>query len=75
MSEIIWQLPVRQSNRTDHDWVHPRAKYHAFLEGESLCGKFRQDTNYFETTIDASELLKNKTVACKRCLQKQAIAH
>lgn len=26
-----WMLPVKQSNITDHDWIHPKAKYHCFF--------------------------------------------
>ena len=66
---VIWQLPVIQSNLTDHDWLHPKAKYHAFINDISACGKFSQDTNCFETTIDANILLQRKELACKKCMK------
>lgn len=70
MTNVIWQLPVKQSNVTNHDWVHPKSKYHAFASDKSLCGKYSQATEFFETTIESSELMINKENACKECLKK-----
>lgn len=70
MSEIIWQLPVNQSNKTDHDWVHPKAKYHAYVNNNSLCGKYGQNTNYFETTGDIKEIMSKPQIACNTCFKK-----
>lgn len=70
MGNIIWQLPVIQSNLTDHDWIHPNAKYHAYIENNSVCGNYGQSTDFFETSIDEDELMKNKDLACKGCLKK-----
>lgn len=70
MQTVVWQLPVIQSNKTDHDWVHPKAKYHAFLDNNSLCERYGQTTNYFETSIDQEEIFKNPNLACKKCLRK-----
>ncbi|MFL1672514.1 hypothetical protein [Paenibacillus dendritiformis] len=68
---IIWQLPVKQSSLTDTDWIHPKAKYHAFENYNSLCGKYRQVTDYFETGIDEAELMKDKLhYACQKCLKE-----
>ena len=54
MSVYKWQLPVKQSNLTDLDWIHPKAKYHCFdKDGFSLCGKFYQDIYYFETDLES----------------------
>jgi len=47
MVSVVWQLPVNQSNKTDHEWIHPKAKYHAYVNNNSLCGKFGQNTNFF----------------------------
>ena len=53
MSVYKWQLPVKQSNLTNTDWIHPKAKYHCFdKDGFSLCGKFYQDIYYFETDLE-----------------------
>lgn len=70
MDNVIWQLPVIQSNLTDHAWIHPKAKYHAYVDGKSLCGNYGQSTSYFDNSIDESDLMKNKVLACKKCLKK-----
>lgn len=70
MANVVWQLPVKQSNTTNHDWVHPKAKYHAFVNDNSLCGKYSQSTSFFETTIELFELRINEELACKKCLKK-----
>lgn len=70
MDNIVWQLPVKQSNLTCTDWIHPKAKYHAYINDVSLCGKYSQCTSFFETTIEASKLMVNKEMACKSCLKK-----
>ena len=67
-SLVIWQLPVKQSNLTSVDWVHPKAKYHAFVNDRSLCGKYGQSTGFFETTIEPSNLTEE--LACKKCFKK-----
>ncbi|WP_238189870.1 hypothetical protein [Paenibacillus sp. L3-i20] len=67
----VWQLPVKQSNLTNHDWIHPRANYHAFLNNSSLCGKFHQDTSYFKTDLPEGNELALQ-MRCKRCLKKIA---
>ena len=44
----VWQLPVRERFLVGKpDWVHPIAKYHCFVGGKSLCGKYIQDTDFF----------------------------
>ncbi|MCC8351574.1 hypothetical protein [Bacillus sp. AF23] len=30
-NNIVWQLPIVESNKTDHDWVINRRKYHACI--------------------------------------------
>lgn len=67
--KLVWQLKVIQSNKTEHDWVHPKSKYHAFLNYNSLCGKWSQNTDYFETQIDEDEIKNKKDLACKKCYQ------
>lgn len=68
MKSRIWQLPVKQSNLTDHDWIHRGAKYHAFIDNESICGKYDQNTGFFETSIDEKEIQENPNLACKKCV-------
>ena len=73
IKNIIWQLPVKQSNKTDHDWIHPKAKYHAYIDNKRVCDGSEQDTGYFDNKIEEEELLKNKDVACKKCMKKLGI--
>lgn len=66
MSVYKWQLPVKQSNLTNIDWIHPKAKYHCFdKDGFSLCGKFYQDIYYFETDLESE--YECDDIKCKRC--------
>lgn len=67
VSFSVWQLHVIQSNKIDHDWIHPKAKFHFFVDDRSLCGKYVQDTKYFETDISSSEILRRPEIACKKC--------
>jgi len=67
MDEVVWQLPVKQSNKTDHDWVHPRANFHAFNDNKSLCGKYFQKTDFFETDMPKGTDQKHM---CKVCLAR-----
>ncbi|KFK76624.1 hypothetical protein DJ87_5251 [Bacillus cereus] len=57
MDNIVWQLPVKQSNSTCTDWIHPKAKYHTYINDVSLCGKYSQCTSYFETDGDNFKVL------------------
>ena len=67
MSEYKWMLPVKQSNITNHGWIHPKAKYHCFYENFSLCGRCYQVQDFFETEIDSNEIEQNPELACKEC--------
>ena len=69
MSVYKWQLPVKQSNFTDTDWVHPRANYHCFdSKGFSLCGKYYQDIYFFETDLENNNSSDNlEDCKCKKC--------
>ena len=69
MNEYKWMLPVKQSNITDHDWIHPKAKYHCFFNDTSLCEKYQQDQDYFETDIDYRRIVKEPELACKKCYE------
>ena len=66
----VWQLPVKQGNKTNHDWIHPKAKYHCFCGGKSLCGKYYQDTDFFETDIESGEIAVRPDIACPVCRKK-----
>lgn len=68
MTEIIWQLPINQSNKTNHDWIHTKAKFHGFVNNISLCQRHKQKTRSFETR-NVSEVMQEKELVCKRCLE------
>lgn len=67
----VWQLPVKDNplNSTGY-FITNNAKYHCFSSGTSLCGKYWQDTDYFETDIESGEILSNPSLACKTCYRK-----
>ena len=67
--DIVWQLPVKQSHLTNHDWIHPRSNFHAFDTStfNSLCGKYGQDINFYETNMPEGT---DKKHMCKLCLSK-----
>ena len=56
MRRYKWMLPVKQSNLTNVDWIHPKAKYHCFFKNTSLCEKYWQDQDFFTTDIDTEEI-------------------
>ncbi|MBI9013893.1 MAG: hypothetical protein JEZ08_16785 [Clostridiales bacterium] len=65
----VWQLPVIQSDLSDTDWIHPKAKFHYFIDGSSLCGKHTQDTDYFETSLEDTDLKLSEEIACHKCFK------
>lgn len=70
MKKIIWQLPTKQSNFSDYDYVPANAKFHAFINNKSLCGKHQQD-DWFEQ-YDFNKTLKEfgEQGFCKICYKK-----
>lgn len=70
MANVIWQLPVKQSNVTGEYWIHTWAKYHAFVDGYSVCGGYWQVTDGFETNIEESGVSVGKEYCCNKCLEK-----
>lgn len=65
----VWQLPVRERLvQGKPDWVHPLARYHCFVGGESLCGQYEQDTDYYETDVESGQIVQ--CIACKKCYEK-----
>lgn len=65
-----WQLPVKESNLTNHVWIHPRAKFHFFTDKNmSLCEKYMQVWYLCETYPHEQDwkTLEDE-VFCKKCL-------
>lgn len=68
--KVDWQLPVKEDRHFDK-MIHPKSKLHAFIKGESICGKYALSTEYYETTdVTEKDIIKNKQIACKKCLSK-----
>ena len=67
----VWQLPVAGSERTGNAYIHPKAKYHCFVNGSSLCEQYRQKTTDYDDgiTIESAAILDRPTLACKRCFK------
>lgn len=71
MENIKWQLPVRERLIVGRPpWVHQLAKPHCFVNDSSLCGKYYQDTEFYETDYDIQEIIANPKKACKKCYEK-----
>ena len=70
MNKIKWQLPTHQSDYTNHDYIHPKAKLHAFNDCLSLCKKHTQN-DFFEQ-YDFNNTLKElgEKAFCKVCYKK-----
>lgn len=67
----VWSLPVREDARYGkRNYVDLRVKYHCFIEGNSLCKKYEQDTDFYDTDIASGEVLAFPAVACKVCFEK-----
>lgn len=56
---------------TGNYYTSNRAKYHYFKIDTSLCSKYWQTPDYFETNnITDEEVLKDNTYVCKVCYKK-----
>ena len=68
---IIWQLPTHQSDVTNLDWIHPKAKFHAFDEYyTSLCKRHRQGSFFEQYDFDKALEEYGENAFCKKCLKK-----
>lgn len=65
----VWQLPVNE-NSSANSYISSNVKYHCFVNKHSLCGKYTQDTDYYETGIESGEIASNPQFACKVCRNK-----
>lgn len=68
MSRLVWQLPVSsETSKSANAYIPKTAKYHCFVEDTSLCKKYTQDTDYYETGVESGEILRCPDIACKKC--------
>lgn len=67
----VWQLPVCGDDRSGGAHVPTRAKYHCFIDGESVCGHYSQSTEEYDGGISAlsGEIASNPQIACSRCFR------
>lgn len=64
----VWQLPVKEDLINGKpDYVDSRTKFHCFVEGTSLCKKYFQVTDFYETEIESGEIATRPEIACKTC--------
>lgn len=73
MKKIIWQLPFKQSNLTDKDWLHYKSKYHAhFINEDSLCTKYGFSDYHDKKSLDEiiEEFGDYRPHVCKVCMNK-----
>lgn len=63
----IWQLPITSDGSGSGAYIQDRVKYHCFVNNVTLCKRYNQDTDFYETTIQSGEILRNPDIACKIC--------
>lgn len=63
----VWQLLVNSEG-----FVPGSAKYHCFVDDQSMCGRVCQNTAFYDDgiTCSSSEILDRPMLVCKRCLAK-----
>lgn len=67
---FAWQLPIKQKNLANSEWIHYNAKYHYFVNNYSVCDNHWQDTKCSGTYIEAGKIMDNPEIACKKCFKK-----
>lgn len=63
--EPKWQLPINEAGLVDDN-----AKFHYFVDYDSVCGAYSQDTDYYETDLIEDEHSITDNYCCKKCLKK-----
>ena len=68
----VWQLPVSGSENRGNAYIHTTAKYHCFVDNSSLCGKYHQDTSYYDhgITVESGSIASSPKIACERCYKR-----
>lgn len=66
----VWQLPVSGSERTGNSYISPKAKYHCFVDNVTVCGRYQQNTEYYDEgiTTESACVLELPQTACRKCL-------
>lgn len=63
---IKWQIPVID----EEYYISSNMKFHCFVNDESLCGKYEQNTDFFETDATPEQMNQFPENACKICYRK-----
>lgn len=67
----VWELPVKEDARYGkRTHIDKRVKYHCFVDGDSLCNRYGQDTDFYDTDIASGEIMAFPVVACRVCFEK-----
>lgn len=68
----VWQLPVANSEKTGTAYIHPKAKFHCFVDCVSLCTMYSQRTEDYDDgiTVESAAILEQPHHVCKRCLAR-----
>ena len=68
----VWQLPVHAAETYGNAYIPATAKYHCFVDGFSLCGKYGQHTDSYDEgiTVESGVALQTPQAVCKRCYKK-----
>lgn len=66
----VWQLPVFEDGFSGSNYVPMKAKYHCFVNGVSLCKKYHQITDVYDSgiTVEGDDVAHSPGIVCKRCL-------
>ena len=80
MDNIKWQLPISHSTVRRFEYISPMSKYHAFIDGVSLCKRFKRNKGplFFSSynlndSMNVDRIRENNNIACKVCLNKSGI--
>lgn len=67
----VWQLPPTKSKKADHNWIHPKSKYHAYTNkhNKSMCGKHDRSDDFFETGLAEKSIIESPHIACEVCFE------
>lgn len=65
----VWQLPVSGSENRGNAYIHSSAKYHCFVDDASLCGRYFQNTSFYDhgISVESGYIAQNPNKACSRC--------
>ena len=65
----VWQLGAKVEQTAEGERVHYTTRYHLFVDGQSKCRDYKQDTTAHGNVVGKVERLAKfpDIVACKKC--------